>query len=71
MSVRVTSGHAIHDIVSRVKGDTVVVKEKVGKEVRMYIDHTTSVTGKLIDQGDRIEARVIEKNHALTICSAK
>ena len=68
MGVQATSGHAIQGIVSRVESDTLVVKEK---EVRMYIDHTTSLTGKPIDPGERIKARVNQKIHALTICSAQ
>ena len=71
MFVHATSGHAIQGIVLRVEGDTVVVKEKDEKEVCVYIDQTISVTGKSIDPGDHIEARVNEENHALTIFSAQ
>ena len=48
-----------------------MVKEKDEKEVCVYIDQTISVTGKSIDPGDHIEARVNEENHALTIFSAQ
>ena len=71
MVVRETSGHSIQGQVLRVEGNTYVVKGKDGKEVRFYSDPTTSVTGKPIDPGDLIEARVNEQHHALSIFSAQ
>jgi len=43
---------------------------KDGKEVRLHTDKTTEMMGE-IKKGDRIEAKVNDKNHALSIRSAK
>ena len=46
-----------------------VVKDKEGKEVRLRTDKTTQVGGQ-IRKGDRVEAKVTERNrenHALSI----
>ncbi|MGH7182145.1 MAG: hypothetical protein ACREJN_09225 [Nitrospiraceae bacterium] len=71
LSVRATSGHAIHGLVLSKNGDTLVVKQENGEKVLVYIDQTTYLTGRSIDPGDLIDARVNEKNHALTIFSAQ
>ena len=42
------------------------VKGQDGKEVRLTIDKKTQMMGQL-KQGDRIEAKVNEQNHALMI----
>ena len=56
-----------------IKGDLVrvgygeyVVKGQDGKEVRLTIDKKTQMMGQ-IKQGDRVEAKVDEQNHALSI----
>ena len=41
-----------------------------GKEVRMHVDKTTESIGSF-KQGDRIEAKVNDKNHALSIRSTR
>ncbi|MGH7184443.1 MAG: hypothetical protein ACREJN_21065 [Nitrospiraceae bacterium] len=69
LSVRATTGYAIHGVVLRIEGNTLVVKENNAKKVRVYIDQNTSLTGRSIDPGDLIDARVNEKNHALEIFS--
>jgi hypothetical protein len=58
-----------------IKGDLVgvdygdyIVKDKDGKEVRVHVDSKTQVMGQL-KKGDRIEAKVDEKAHALAIRS--
>jgi hypothetical protein len=43
---------------------------KDGKEVRLHTDKTTQMMGE-IKKGDRIEAKVNKKNHALSIRSAQ
>jgi len=58
-------------LVLRVEGNTAVVKENDGKEARVYLDETTTLIGKAIGPGDRIEARVNEKNHAMVVFSAQ
>ncbi len=52
--------------VLRVEDDTYFVEGQDGKEVRVHTDHTTQKTGN-IEQGDRIEAKMNEQHHALTI----
>ena len=63
-------GKTITGEVLRVEGDNYFVKGQDGKEVRMHTDHTTQKTGT-ISQGDRIEAKVNDQNHALSIRSAR
>jgi len=63
-------GKTIKGEVLRVESDIYFVKGQDGKEVRMYTDKTTIIMGN-IRQGDRIEAKVNEQNHALSIRSAR
>ncbi len=55
---------------SRVEDGNYFVKVKDGKEVRLHTDKTTQMTGE-IKKGDRIEAQVNDKNHALSIRSTR
>jgi hypothetical protein len=55
---------------SRVEDGNYFVKVKDGKEVRLHTDKTTQMMGK-IKKGDRIEAKVNDQNHALSIHLAK
>jgi general stress protein YciG len=54
--------------VLRVEGNNCFVKGQDGKEVRLYIDVTT-LKAKNIEPGDRIEAKVNDQNHALSVLS--
>ena len=63
-------GKMIKGEVLRVEGENYFVKGQDGKEVRMHIDKTTQSIGSFT-QGDRIEAKVNEKNHALSIRSTR
>ena len=63
-------GTLIKGEVLRVEGDNYFVKGQDGKEVRMHIDKTTENIGSF-KQGDRIEAKVNDENHALSIRSAR
>ncbi len=65
-----TDGQMIKGEVLRVEGDNYFVKGQDGKEVRLHTDQTTQKTGS-INRGDRIEAKVNEENHALSIRSAQ
>ena len=56
--------------VSRVERDTYIIKQYDGKESSLHIDQTTQKTGN-IQQGDRIEAKVNDQNHALSIRQEK
>jgi hypothetical protein len=53
---------------SRVEDGNYFIKVKDGKEVRLHTDKTTQMTGE-VKKGDRIEAQVNKKNHALSIRS--
>jgi len=55
---------------ARVEDGNYFVKVKDGKEVRLHTDKTTEMMGE-IKKGDRIEAKVNDQNHALSIRSAK
>lgn len=63
-------GKTIKGEVLRVEGDNYFVKGPDGKEVRLHTDQTTQKTGT-IHQGDGIEAKVNDQNHALSIRSAQ
>ena len=54
----------------RVEDGSYFVKVKDGKEVRLHTDKTTQMLGE-IKKGDRIEAKVNKKNHALSIRSTQ
>ena len=54
----------------RVEDGNYFVKVKDGKKVRVHTDKTTQMMGE-IKKGDRIEAKVNDQNHALSIRSAK
>jgi hypothetical protein len=64
-------GKAITGEVLRVEGnDNYFVKGQDGKEVRLHTDKTTQMLGE-IKKGDRIEAKVNDQNHVLSIRSAR
>ena len=63
-------GKMIKGEVLRVEGDNYFVKGQDGKEVRLHTDQTTQKIGSF-KQGDRIEAKVNDENHALSIRSAR
>jgi exosome complex RNA-binding protein Csl4 len=52
--------------VLKIEGDYYVVKDMAGKEIRMHVDKTTELEGSF-KAGDKIEAQVTEKGHALSI----
>jgi hypothetical protein len=54
----------------RVEYGEYFVKGQDGKEVRLTIDKTTQMMGQ-IKKGDRIEAKVNDQNHALSIREAQ
>ena len=61
--------HILQGDVLRVEGPNYVVKGLDGKEVSLHADNTTVKTGN-IKAGDRIEAKVNEQNHALSLLPA-
>ena len=54
----------------RIEDGEYFVKVQDGKEIRLHTDKTTQMMGE-IKKGDRIEAKVNDQNHALSIRSAK
>jgi hypothetical protein len=53
----------------RIEDGNYFVKVKDGKEVRLHTDKTTQMKGE-IKKGERIEAKVNNENHALSIRKA-
>ena len=58
--------HFIRGNVMRVEYGSYVVKQKDGTEVILTTDNRTQMMGQ-IKKGDRIEAKVNDQNHALSI----
>ena len=58
--------HTIKGEVWRVEPSSYFVKQYDGDQVRVQIDDTTRVVGR-IGQGEHIEAKVDGQNHALSI----
>ena len=56
--------------VLKIEGDSYVVKDMTGKEIRLHVDKTTELEGSF-KAGDQIEARATEKDHALSIKHAQ
>jgi hypothetical protein len=65
-----TDGKTIEGEVLRVEGNDCFIKGQDGKEVRLHIDITT-LKARNIEPGERIEAKVNNQNHALSIRSAQ
>ena len=63
-------GKTITGEVLRVEYGDYFVKGQDGKEVRLHIDKTTQMMGQ-IRKGDRIEAKINDENHALSIREAQ
>ena len=62
--------HTIKGEVFGVEPSSYFVKQYDGDQVRVHIDDTTQMTGR-IGQGAHIEAKVNGENHALSIRSAQ
>ena len=52
--------------VLKMDGEFYIVKDMNGKEIRLHVDKTTEMEGA-VRAGDKIEAQVTEKGHALSI----
>jgi len=62
--------HTIKGEVLGVEPSSYFVKQYDGDQVRVHIDETTQMTGR-IGQGAHIEAKVNGENHALSIRSVQ
>jgi hypothetical protein len=69
-SARAEGAKTITGELFRVKDGNYFVKVKGGKKVRLHTDKTTEMMGE-IKKGDRIEAKVNDQNHALSIRKAQ
>jgi uncharacterized protein YdeI (BOF family) len=66
-TIPITSGlQTVQGDVLKIEGDSYVVKDMTGKEIRLHVDKTTKLEGSF-KAGDKIEAQVTEKGHALGI----
>lgn len=70
MSLSLNGIHTIKGEVLRVEPSSYFVKQYDGYQVRLHIDDTTRMTGR-IGQGEHIEAKVNNEHHALTIRTAQ
>jgi len=68
-SNRAKGAKTIKGELSRVEDGNYFVKVKDGKQVRLHTDKTTQMMGE-IKKGDRVEAKVNDQHHALSIRSA-
>ena len=69
-STRAKGAKTIQGELVRVEDGNYFVKVKDGKEVRLHTDKTTQMIGE-IKKGDRIEAKMNDQNHALSLRSAQ
>jgi hypothetical protein len=67
-SNRAEGAKTIKGELSRVEDGNYFIKVKDGKQLRLHTDKTTQMMGE-IKKGDRIEAKVNDQNHALSIRS--
>jgi hypothetical protein len=70
LSLSLNGIHTIKGEVLRVEPSSYFVKQYNGYEVRLHIDDSTQMTGR-IGQGEHIEAKVNGEDHALSIRSAQ
>ena len=62
------AGKIIQGEVLRVEGNDCIIKGQDGKEVRLHVDITT-LKARNIEPGERIEAKVNDQYHVLSILS--
>ncbi len=70
LSLSLNGIHTIKGEVLHVEPSAYFVKQYDGNEVRLHTDETTQMTGR-IGQGEHIEAKVNDEQHALSIRSAQ
>jgi hypothetical protein len=63
---RVEGAKTVQGELTRVEDANYFIKVKDGKEVRLHTDKTTKMMGE-IKKGDRIEAKVNDQSHAISI----
>ena len=50
----------------KIDGEFYVVKDMLGKEIRLHVDKTSKLDGAF-KSGDKVEAQATEKDHAVSI----
>jgi hypothetical protein len=70
LSLSLNGIHTIKGEVLQVEPSSYFVNQYDGSQVRLHIDETTQMTGR-IGPGEHIEAKVNNEHHALSIRSAK
>jgi riboflavin synthase alpha subunit len=70
LGLSLNGGHTIKGEVVRVEPSAYFVQQYDGHQVRVHVDDTTRMTGR-IGQGEHIEAKVNDAHHALAIRQAK
>lgn len=68
-TMQTQGAYMIQGNVVRVEGDTYFVQGQDGKEISLHADNTTMKTDK-IKPGDRVEVKIDENNHALSMLPA-
>src|SRR5512143_2006495 len=63
---RLEQAKVIKGVLVNVDYGDYIIKEQDGKEVRVHIDKKTQIMGQ-VKKGDRVEAKVDDKNSALSI----
>ena len=66
LGLTLNAPHIIKGEVWRVEPSSYFVKQYDGDQVRVHIDDTTKMIGR-IGQGEHVEAKVNGENHALSI----
>lgn len=54
----------------KIEGEFYTVHDTSGHEVRMHVDGATKMSGGAFKTGDKIEAQLTDKNHALSVAHA-
>ena len=70
LSLSLNGIHTIKGEVLQVEPSSYFVNQYDGSQVRLHIDETTQMTGR-IGPGEHIEAKMNNEHHALSIRSAK
>ena len=70
LGLYLNGSHTIKGEVLRVEHNSYFVKQYDGDQVRLHIDETTRMAGR-IGQGAHIEAKVNDAHHALSIRSSQ
>jgi len=70
LSLSLNGIHTIKGEVLQVEPSSYFVNQYDGSQVRLHIDETTQMTGR-IGPGEHIEAKVNNEHHALSIRSAQ